>query len=128
MAILYRGFSTVNRTKKFRSTDVDLVKQDLMNHFNTRKGERVMNPNFGSIIWSMLFEPLDDTSRQAIIDDVTRIVGYDPRLQLTDITIVQQDYGIQIELDLLFLPTNQATNLSLQFDQDSATVTTGGVY
>jgi phage baseplate assembly protein W len=128
MAILYRGFSTVNRNKKFRSTDVDLVKQDLMNHFNTRKGERVMNPNFGSIIWSMLFEPLDETSRQAIIDDVTKIVGYDPRMQLTDITITQQDYGIQIELDLLFLPTNQVTNLSLQFDQDSATVTTGGVY
>lgn len=128
MAILYRGFSTVNRTKKFRSTDIDLVKRDLMNHFNIRKGERLMNPNFGTVIWSMLFEPLDDQTRQIIIDDVTRIVGYDPRLSLTNITIIEQDYGIQIELDLTYVPTNQVTAMSLQFDADSSSLTSVGVY
>lgn len=128
MAILYRGFSTIDRAKKFRLTDIDLVKRDLLNHFSVRKGERVMNPNFGTIIWSLLFEPMDDQTHQLIVDDVTNIVGYDPRLSLTNINIIEQDAGIQIELDLLFLPTNQATNMSLQFDQDSTTITTGGVY
>ena len=118
MAILYRGFSTVNRSKKFRVTDVELVKQDLINHFNIRKGERVMNPNFGTVIWSMLYEPLDEQTRQIIIDDVKKIVGYDPRLQLTNITIIEQEHGIQIELDLIYIPTNQTTALNLQFDQE----------
>jgi len=40
----YNGFSTYNRSKHFRLTDFDLVRQDLMNHFNTRKGEKLMNP------------------------------------------------------------------------------------
>jgi phage baseplate assembly protein W len=128
MAILYRGFSTIDRAKKFRITDFELVKRDLLNHFSVRKGERLMNPNFGTIIWSMLFEPLDATSHQLIIDDVNKIVNYDPRLNLDNITIVEQDSGILLQLDLTFLPTNQSSAMSLQFDSDSSTLTTSGVY
>lgn len=129
MAIIYRGFSTINRNKKFRATDIDLVKQDLLNHFSIRKGEKLMQPNFGSIIWSLLFEPLDDHINQLIVDDVTRIVGYEPRLGLENITIITQDFGLQIELDLVYIPTNESTTLSLQFDSDSAALTTGnGAY
>lgn len=123
--ILYKGFSTVNRNKKFRVTDVELVKQDLINHFSVRKGEKLMQPNFGSIIWSLLFEPLTEQLQQLIIDDVKRIVGYDPRMGLKNININSQDYGIQIEVDLVYIPTNQATNLSLQFDANSARLTRG---
>jgi phage baseplate assembly protein W len=123
--ILYKGFSTVNRNKKFRVTDVELVKQDLINHFGVRKGEKLMQPNFGSIIWSLLFEPLTDQLQQLIVDDVKRIVGYDPRLGLKNININVQDYGIQIEVDLVYLPTDQTTSLSLQFDANSARLTRG---
>ena len=49
-------------------------------------------------------------------------------MSLENITITSQDQGIQIELDLVYLPTNQATNLSLQFDSNSMTLTTGGPY
>jgi phage baseplate assembly protein W len=128
MAILYRGFSTVNRSKKFRVTDIDLIKQDLLNHFSIRKGEKLMQPNFGSIIWSLLFEPMDDHVNNLIIDDVKRIVGYDPRLGLQNITVITQDHGLQIELDLIYIPTNQASKLSLQFDSNSSTLTTNATY
>jgi phage baseplate assembly protein W len=128
MATLYRGFTTIDRNKKFRATDADLVKRDLLNHFSIRKGERLMNPNFGSIIWGTLFEPLDDTTEQLIIDDVKTIVGYDPRMVLTSINITEQDSGLMIALDLIYLPTNQATSMSMTFDSDSSTITTTGVY
>jgi len=123
--ILYRGFSTVNRNKKFRVTDVELVKQDLINHFSVRKGEKLMQPNFGSVIWSLLFEPLTDHLEQLIIDDVKRIVGYDPRMGLKNINITTQDHGIQVEVDLVYIPTDQTTSLNLQFDGNSAKLTTG---
>jgi phage baseplate assembly protein W len=128
MATLYRGFTTIDRNKKFRATDADLVKRDLLNHFSIRKGERLMNPNFGSIIWATLFEPLDDTTEQLIIDDVKTIVGYDPRMVLTSINITEQDSGLMIALELIYLPTNQATSMSMTFDSDSSTITTTGVY
>jgi phage baseplate assembly protein W len=123
--ILYRGFSTVNRNKKFRVTDVELVKQDLINHFRVRKGEKLMQPNFGTVIWDLLFEPLTDHLEQLVIDDVKRIVGYDPRIGVKNISLTTQGYGIQIEIDLLYIPTNQATALSLQFDANSARLTRG---
>ena len=68
MATIYKGFSTINRSKKFRTTDIDLVKQDLINHFSIRKGEKLMNPNFGSIVWSLLFEPMDEHINQMVVD------------------------------------------------------------
>jgi phage baseplate assembly protein W len=128
MTTFYRGFSTVNRNKKFRATDIDLVKQDLINHFNIRKGEKLMQPNFGSIIWSLLFEPIDENLTKVITEDVERIVGYDPRMVLNNITVITQDKGIQLELDMTYIPQNVSTNLSLQFDQNSSTLTTSGLY
>ena len=50
----YKGFSTVAGVKSNQLYDLDIIKQDLINHFYTRKGERVMNPDFGSIIWDLL--------------------------------------------------------------------------
>jgi phage baseplate assembly protein W len=128
MPILYRGFTTIDRNKKFRATDIDLVKRDLLNHFSVRKGERLMNPSFGTVIWGLLFEPLDAQTEQIIIDDVTAIVNYDPRVSLTKITLTEQDSGLLLQLDLIYNPTNQAAKMSLQFDADSQILTTTGVY
>lgn len=123
MANYYRGMSTVNRYKKFRVTDFDLVKQDLLNHFKIRKGEKLMQPKFGSLIWNMLFEPMTDSVKQAIVDDVKRIVSYDPRIAVQNIIITERDYGIQIELDIIFIQTNQSDVLYLQFDRESQSLT-----
>jgi len=121
----YRGFSTTDRYKKFRVTDFDLIKQDLINHFNIRKGEKLMNPNFGTIIWNTLFEPLTQETREIIADDVKRIVSYDPRLSVDNITINEKDYGIQIEVDLRYVTSNEAGTLKLNFDKASQTIASG---
>jgi len=127
MRSLYRGFSTDNRYKKFRVTDYELVKQDLINHFNIRKGEKLMNPNFGTIIWNTLFEPLTDEVRKLISDDVKKIAGYDPRLSVDSILITEKDFGIQIEIDLTYSTTNQTSQLILNFDKNSQSLTTGAI-
>lgn len=123
----YRGFSTANRYKKFRVTDFELIKQDLINHFNIRRGEKLMNPNFGTIIWNTLFEPLTQETRDIITDDVKRIVNYDPRLTVDDIIISEKDYGIQIEVELRYATTNESSNLKLNFDRASKTLSRGTI-
>jgi phage baseplate assembly protein W len=119
---LYNGFSTYNRSKHFRITDFELVKQDLINHFNIRKGEKLMNPDFGTVIWDTLFDPLDDDTKNVIIQDVKRIIGYDPRVGAQNVVVTQFDFGIQIEIDLVYISTNQRNLLSLSFDRNSRTV------
>lgn len=122
----YFGFSTYNRIRKFNLTDFELVKQDLFNHFSIRKGEKLMNPKFGTIIWDLLFEPLTSEVRNLIIEDIKNIVNYDPRLQANNVAITEYDHGIQIELELVYVLTNESAALVLQFDRTSKTLTSAG--
>jgi phage baseplate assembly protein W len=124
MAIIYRGFSTRLNHKKYSVTDYQLAKQDLLNYFNIRKGEKLMNPNFGTIIWDLLFEPLTEEVQQVITSDVTRIVSYDPRLSVGQVAVTQQDHGFFIQLTLSYIPTDQTDTINLNFDRTSKTLTT----
>ena len=114
----YKGFSSVggsiSNTQLF---DFDLIKQDILNHFNTRKGERVMNPRFGSIIWDLLMEPLTAETRQALNDDITTICRFDPRVTPIQINLTEYESGYVLELTLLLNGTDQSTNMKLTFDQ-----------
>ena len=122
MAIMYRGFSTVGRTRKFRLTDFELVKQDLINHFYIRKGEKLMNPDFGTIIWNVIHEPLTEDLKSVIVTDIKTIASYDPRLSIDNVVVTEYDQGIQIELQLRYLKTNQTNLLNLQFDNQNNTL------
>lgn len=117
---LYNGFSTVNRSKHFRITDFELVKQDLINHFNLRKGEKLMNPDVGTVIWDMIFEPLDETSKATIMQDVNRIIASDPRVAAENVIVTQYDRGIQIEIVLRYISTNQRSSLVVNFNRQSS--------
>jgi phage baseplate assembly protein W len=124
MANIYRGFSTVGRSKKFRLTDFELVKQDIINHFHIRKGEKLMNPNFGTIIWNVLYEPLTEDLKSVIVSDIKSVAAYDPRVSFDNIVITEFEYGIQVELELRYLATDQSNVLNLQFNNQSNTLTT----
>ena len=126
MAVMYKGFSTDNRYKKFRVTDLELVKQNLNNHFSIRKGEKLMQPNFGSIIWNILFEPLTSEIKDVIVDDIKQVVAYDPRTQVTNVIVTEFEHGIQIEIELFYIPTNQSSIVSFNFDNNSQTLTSSG--
>ncbi len=115
----YTGFSTYNRLRKFRLTDFDLVRQDLFNHFSIRRGEKLMNPKFGTIIWDLLFEPLTEDVKSAIVEDIKTVANYDPRISVEEILVTEYDHGINIELELRYVLTNQVAELSLKFDRES---------
>jgi phage baseplate assembly protein W len=117
MANIYRGFSTVGRTNKFRITDMELIKQDLLNHFNIRKGEKLMNPEFGTIIWNTLFDPLTEELKSVIINDVNSVIKYDPRVAIENVIITQYEQGLQLEIELKSVQTNQLVTMLLQFDK-----------
>jgi phage baseplate assembly protein W len=112
----FKGFSTVNKVRApFVVTDAELVKRDLLNTFYTKKGERVMRPNYGSIIWDLLMDPEDTTTNSEIIEDVKRIVDADPRVEYVDTTIYTLDHTIRIEVELSFLPFNNKDILYIEY-------------
>jgi phage baseplate assembly protein W len=114
----YKGFSSVDETTaETQLYDFDLIKQDIINHFKTKKGERLMNPTFGSIIWDLLMEPLTDSVRTALKDDVNTICTFDPRVTPIQMDITEYESGFLLELTLLMKKTNESTNMRLAFDQ-----------
>ena len=120
---MYRGFSTIGQSKKFRATDAALIKQDLINHFNIRKGEKLMNPEFGTIIWGLLFEPLTNDVKQALVADVNTILSYDPRVAVSNVTVNEQEHGLQIIVDLTYINNNQSDYLLMNFNKESQKLT-----
>jgi phage baseplate assembly protein W len=119
---MYRGFSTQAGNRNFRLTDFVLIKQDILNHFNIRKGEKLMNPNFGTIIWNVLHEPFTEDLKSVITQDVKAIASYDPRVSFDNIIITEYDQGIQIELQLRYIPTNQTKVMLMNFNGTTNTL------
>jgi phage baseplate assembly protein W len=116
----YKGFSTVSPDNiGFQLYDIQLIKQDIINHFHIRQGELLNNPNFGTIIWDILYEPLTENIKQIIAENVTTIINYDPRVSVTNIVVDQYESGLQIEATLIFLPYNIVENMQLTFDQNN---------
>ena len=120
---IYKGFSTIGPSRNFRLTDFDLIKQDIINHFNIRKGEKLMNPNFGTIIWNVLYEPFTEDLKSVIVTDITAIAGYDPRVSFDNIVITEYEQGLQIEIQLRYVPTNQTNVMLLNFNGQTQTLT-----
>lgn len=119
MATLFKGFSTVDRVKApFSLTDVELVKRDLLNEFYTRKGERVMRPEFGSIVWELLMNPEDAFTTDEIKQDIARIVEKDSRVELIDISLFTSDHSIRAEVELRYVILNSEDTLFIEFTRE----------
>jgi len=115
----FKGFSSKATNNNFKQYDFECVKQDLLNRLSVRKGERVENPAFGTIIYDVLFEPLTETLRQQILDDITSNLNADPRLSTENITVTETDYGIAVEASITYVPYNITEQLVFGFDQNN---------
>lgn len=118
----YRGISTIGARKNFNLYDINIIKQDIINHFHIRQGEKLENPKFGTIIWDVLFEPLTDALKEAIIYNVTEIVNYDPRVSVDSITVDTYESGIQIECRITYLTYSISESMRLKFDQSAGLI------
>ena len=114
----YKGFSTVDSNNPTsRLFDLDLIKQDIINNFNTRRGERVMNPEYGSIIWDLLMEPITPQVRQALNDDIKKICSSDPRAIPTSMKLIEYPTGYIVEVTMKLVGYDVSSSMILTFDQ-----------
>lgn len=118
----FRGYSSVGTT--FLSPvryDLDLARQDLLNQFHCRLGERIMLPKFGTIIWELLFDPLDARTERLIKEDVERIINEDPRWNLISVSVSESPNALTIEAVVNYVPQDEIINLPLTFDKGTNT-------
>jgi phage baseplate assembly protein W len=120
---MYRGFSTLQG--KFSSTKVvdgELIKRDLLNAFAIRKGEKVGNPGYGSGVLDLVMEPLTEEVKNLLLEEVTSTIAQDPRVSLQQLVIEEYGNGLQAQINLLYVQSNQSENLVINFDRQDGTV------
>jgi len=119
----YRGISTTDPNKKdFKAYDLDLIRQDILNHFHIRLGEKLENPSFGTIIWDVLYEPFTDVIRDAIVRNVTDIINYDPRVKVDRVIVDTFESGIQVQCEITYLDYSISEYIQLEFDRDNGLI------
>ena len=118
-AVTFKGFSSRADKKNFKLYDFEVAKQDLINRLSIRKGERVENPEFGTIIYDALFEPFSEALKDAIIEDVTANLNADPRISTDEILVSEVDHGISIQATITYVPLNITEKLQFNFDENS---------
>lgn len=115
------GYTTINESYTSKSlSGLELAKQDLMNHFKIRKGEKWSDPTFGCNLELYVFEPLDQLTQDSINEEVYNVISYDPRFQIddTNIRVVQEAHSVTVNVKLTYLPTTTATELQIKFDKE----------
>jgi phage baseplate assembly protein W len=112
------GFNTQGQYKKFTLVDFELIKRDFLNALNIRQGELPGRPGYGTFIYDYVFENLDQVTEQAIVQEIQRVAGGDPRLYLNNVELFPQDNGILLNVEISVVPSETSQQLSIFFDQE----------
>jgi phage baseplate assembly protein W len=118
----YRGFSSKATKDNFKLNDIDLVKQDIINHFYIRRGEKLQNPEFGTVIWDLLFEQFTPDVKELISKDVERIINFDPRIRVNSVSVDSTAQGIRIEVEITYIPFNITERMGFDFDKRNSVI------
>ena len=117
--VTFKGFSSRADKKNFKLYDFEVAKQDLINRLSVRKGERVENPEFGTIIYDAIFEPFTEDLKDAIVEDITANLNADPRISTKEILVSEADQGIAVQATITYVPLNITEKLRFNFDENS---------
>ena len=116
--ITFKGFSSRADKRNFKLYDFEVAKQDLINRLSVRKGERVENPEFGTIIYDAIFEPFTEGLKDAIVEDITANLNADPRIATEEILVTEADRGIAVQATITYVPLNITEKLRFNFDEN----------
>jgi len=71
---------------------IEKVNQSIADILNTRKGERVLNPEYGSDLPYMVFELNDPATEDVLSISILRDLAYwEPRINILDISVSSTD-------------------------------------
>lgn len=103
-----------------KKIDMNSVKQSLKTLLFTNMGERLFQPDIGSPLKNLLFEPVDIITTQAIKKNIElTIKKYEPRVQLDLIDVVPNEDENLYEVSLFFkiVGISQPTSFSITLER-----------
>jgi phage baseplate assembly protein W len=113
------GNNAVNSSDILVDTDLDAIRNSIKNIFTTRKGQKILSPDFGSNLDQYLFEPVTEVNAQAIGDDILNTINkYEPRVQVLRIVVDpqadQNQYYVSVIYNFLEIKKQATLNIIAQ--------------
>ena len=89
-----------------KKVDVNSVKQALRNLFFYQRGDKKFDPNFGSSIRDLLFEPIDNVTASIMEKEIEVMVeNYEPRVRIDNVFVLASpdtnDYEVRVDFHVV---------------------------
>lgn len=107
--------------RKFRTTDQDTVLQDFLNSLNITQGQLPGRPEYGTTLWTFIFEPNNLDTVTQIQTEIQRMAGMDPRIILNTVSAYPQGNGVLVEIEMAIEMFNDPMTMQIYFDSQTNT-------
>jgi phage baseplate assembly protein W len=99
-------------------TTKDQIKSNLLNLLLTDIGERIMNPNFGTLLRRFLFEGITDNNIESLRESISNSIAiYIPEIIVLEIIVSPNtDYNsIELNVNYVLRISNTPDQVTVQF-------------
>lgn len=121
---LYSDFLTDLNThpvsrETLRYVNETAVTRSIRNLLNTQQGERLYQPDVGSNVRKLLFEPIDDTTTDILASTIRDTLNaYEPRAKVLDVSVVPDEERNRYVVTVVYMLINKqdpiSVNITLQ--------------
>jgi phage baseplate assembly protein W len=96
--------------------DLEAIKNSIRNIFTTKKGQKILNPDFGCSLEQYLFTPITESNARAIGNEILRgIAKYEPRINVNNVFVLpnidRNLYNISVYYTLLDIRKQNIINM-----------------
>lgn len=117
---IFKSYSSVNNnaTETGAIYGLDVIKQDIINLANTRKGAYPSDVTRGLLINDYVFEPtLNDYDERLIIDDAREQFSEDPRFEINELYLVgdEETHTLIMAMNIYVIPFDTDVDLQIPF-------------
>jgi phage baseplate assembly protein W len=83
--------------------DALAVKQSIQNIFSWRRGQRILDPLFGNVIYEFVYEPINDITIKNLRAAIIKMLAYEPRIEIISLDITSDNDQNTINVSLKYL-------------------------
>jgi phage baseplate assembly protein W len=96
--------------------DDEALTGSVINIIRTRRGERVFNPDFGSTIYSSLFEPMSSSTRIMLEAQIENALEqHEPRITLQYVNITVNEAMNRYDVTIAYVPVSGGNMVEIEF-------------
>jgi len=96
--------------------DQSAISGAILNIIKTKRGERVMDPDFGSNVYHSLFEPMSTITRITLEAQIENAINeQEPRATLQEVKVSADPDANGYNVTIIYIPLNENKIVELEF-------------